>query len=140
MKTLGGIRLSGDIYSLPVMLEFVTHHARNSGLQKERISEVLRAIEEAISNILEEAYGNVYGEIDLTCSEDTTGRLIITITDFAPPSNVLNVTGAVAEQGGITGGVAGRFSTVLMGKLINNITYERIEDRNVLTFTVEEVA
>ena len=85
MKTLGKIRLSGDIFSLPIMLEFVSTHARGCGLCKERTSEVLRAVEEAVSNIIDESYQNAYGEIDLTCEEDSMARLIITIADSAPP-------------------------------------------------------
>jgi anti-sigma regulatory factor (Ser/Thr protein kinase) len=140
MKTLGKIRLSGDIFSLPIMLEFVSTHARGCGLCKERTSEVLRAVEEAISNIIDESYQNAYGEIDLTCEEDSMARLIITIADSAPPVDILKVTGAVPEPGGIAGGVAGRLSTALMGELVNHIAYERREDKNVLIFTIEEVA
>jgi len=140
MKTLGNIRLIGDIFSIPVMLEFVSVHARGCDLCRERTSEVLRAVEEAVSNILEESYGNDYGEIELICDEDNLGRLIVTIADSAPPFDVLQKTGAVPEPGGIAGGIAGKFSTVVMGKLINNIRYVRDEGRNLLVFTVEEVA
>ena len=140
MKTLGNIRVLGDIFSIQVMLEFVSTHARGCGLCRERTSEILGAVEEAILNILEESYGNDYGEIEVECDEDSLGRLIVTIADSAPPFNILQKTGAVPEPGGIAGAAAGKFSTVVMGKLINNIRYERTGNRNVLVFTVEEVA
>ncbi len=140
MKRLGDIRLTGDLLSLPIMLEFVSTQSRVCGLCRERTSEVLRAVEEAVSNIMDEAYENDFADIDVECSQDGMDRLIITIADSAPPHNILEMTGAVPEPGGIAGGASGRFSTVVMGKLINHIAYERRGDKNVLVFTVEEVA
>jgi anti-sigma regulatory factor (Ser/Thr protein kinase) len=140
MKNLGEIRLFGDIFSLPVVLEFVSTHAKGCGLCKERAGEVLRAVEEAVSNIIDEGYGNAYGEVEFACRQDSMGRLIITIADSAPPFDILEMTGAVVEPGGIAGGVSGRFSTAIMCEMINHIGYERRGDKNVLVFTIEEVA
>jgi anti-sigma regulatory factor (Ser/Thr protein kinase) len=138
MKDLDKIRLSADIYSLPVLFEFVSHHARGLGLGRQRTGEVLRAVEEAITNILDHVYEDGFGDVALTCKEDSSGRLVIAISDFGEPFNMLCAT----EPGpGCKGRAApaGSPSTEVMESMIDHIAYERREGSNVLIFTIEDV-
>jgi anti-sigma regulatory factor (Ser/Thr protein kinase) len=138
MKDLDEIKLSADIYSLPVVFEFVSHHARGLGLGRQRTGEVLRAVEEAITNILDHVYEDGFGDVALTCKEDSSGRLVIAIADFGEPFNVLCAT-EPGPAGKGTDAPRGRPSTEVMESVIDHIVYERREGSNVLIFTVEDV-
>ncbi len=136
MKTLREIRLSAELFSIPIIFEFVSCHAKACGLRETRTREALRAVEEAVTSIICYGYHNDYGDVRLLCEEDVPGRLIITIEDFAGPFDILSGEAPGAPDAG--SGEQRKASAAIMRKMADHITYERREGSNVLTFTIEE--
>jgi len=77
----------GRYESLAEIAEFVTIEATNAGLSHQETFELETAVDEAVSNIIEHAYGGEgIGEIKCHCCAEDDGITII-LEDYGQPFN-----------------------------------------------------
>jgi anti-sigma regulatory factor (Ser/Thr protein kinase) len=120
---------------IPELLEFVADVEKKQGFPRERIAEIGLALEEAFKNILGHSYKNRGGDIAITCKRDPWGKFMIVIVDSGDPSNIL--LGDVVFSGEEAPvNQQKRRSAKLIKKMVDNVEYKRVDQTNVLTFTV----
>jgi serine/threonine-protein kinase RsbW len=81
MGQMQRLTVTGRFEYLAQIAEFVTQAAREAGLTDDDVFHVEMAVDEACSNVIEHAYAEVVGEIELTCTSPEQGRLDVTIHD-----------------------------------------------------------
>ncbi len=135
---LGEIRRPANMDSLPDLVEFVGSIERQQNLSEKRIEEVGTALREAVANVVQHAYKGRDGEIAIACRLDYWGKLLIQVTDKGDPFNILI---ADVSFGGEEDPMDAKkkASARLIKRLVDNIEYKRVEQMNVLTFTVTNV-
>jgi len=75
------LTVPGRFEYLAQIAEFVTDAAREAGLSDDDVFHVEMAVDEACSNVIEHAYAEFVGDIELTCAVPEPGRLDIVIHD-----------------------------------------------------------
>jgi serine/threonine-protein kinase RsbW len=81
MEQAQRLTVPGRFEYLAQIAEFVTQAAREAGLTDDDVFHVEMAVDEACSNVIEHAYAEVVGEIELTCASPEQGRLDVVIHD-----------------------------------------------------------
>ncbi len=79
------LTVPGRFEHLAQIAEFVTRAARDAGLSDDDVFHVEMAVDEACSNVIEHAYADRSGDIELTCLSSERGRLEIIIHDRGRP-------------------------------------------------------
>ncbi|MBI5100613.1 MAG: ATP-binding protein [Nitrospirae bacterium] len=135
MVPLAEIRVPARIENLHALIETITGCARQQGFDQKRIGEIDLSAEEALVNVISYAYGGGEGEVSVVCGLDDGGDLNVEISDSGAPFDILardepDTTSALDER------QIGGLGIYLMKKLMDDVQYRRIEDRNVLTFRV----
>lgn len=113
----------------------VSNCAKEQGFGEKRISEIEIAAEEALVNIFHYAYKGEEGDVEVSCKAGDGGRFIIEIADAGMPFNPLAVpepdtTLDVAER------QIGGIGVFLIKKLIDDVTYKRDDNKNILALIV----
>ena len=124
----------GRFESLATIAEYVRSEAKAAGLSFKESFELETAVDEAVSNIIEHAYGGEgIGEIFCTCNQIEDGVQII-LEDYGQPfdpscvpSPDLNAQLKNRKNHGL-----GYF---LMCQLMDDIQFEFTENKNRLTLT-----
>jgi anti-sigma regulatory factor (Ser/Thr protein kinase) len=118
---------------LPVMLEFVNNCLAQSGLSDQECYDVQMGAEEWFNNIIEYAYQEQQGAIQVKCSLHTNNfRFKMVVTDSGEPFNPLlkkdpdiKVPYSSRPVGGL--------GIFLLKKMFTLIEYERVNEKNQLT-------
>ena len=132
---IGEISRPAQMTALPELLEFVAEVEGQEGFSDERIGEIEAALREAFTNIVENSEKDKGGDIAVTCKHDHWGKLMIVITDTAKPFNILLAD--IVFQGEKTPVNEGRRDSArIIKRMIDNIEQKRVDEQNVLTFTV----
>lgn len=102
---------------------------------EKRINEIEIATEEALVNIFHYAYQGQEGDAEVSCKTEHDGRFIIEIADAGMPFNPLAVpepdtTLDVAER------EIGGIGVFLIKKLIDEVTYKRDGNKNILELII----
>ena len=79
------LTVPGRFEYLAQIAELVTRVARDAGLTDDDVFNVEMAVDEACSNVIEHAYAQTAGEIELTCTIPEQGRLEVVIHDQGKP-------------------------------------------------------
>ena len=128
------LTVPGRFESLAQIADFVTQAAREAGLNDDDVFHVEMAVDEACSNIIEHAYDQTKGNIELTCGVPEPGNLKIVIRDHGrpfnpevvPPPNLGQTVDLEAMQ-------AGGLGLYFMRKLMDDVRFEfRPERGNTL--------
>jgi anti-sigma regulatory factor (Ser/Thr protein kinase) len=134
-SVIGEMSRPAQMAVLPEILEFVSTIERQEGFSDERIGEIEKALREALVNIVRSAERQKGGDIIVTCKHDPWGKLVIVIVDTAEPFNILLAD--IVFQGEETPVDEGRRDSArLIKRMIDNIEQKRVDETNVLTFTV----
>lgn len=125
--------LKNDLSAIPLMEEFVSRAGAAAGVSPERIDMLVLAVEEAVTNVINYAYGDREGDIVLTAGRQGDS-LVFEIKDQGEPFDPTQVSGpdvtlpaSEREPGGL-----GLF---LIRKIMDGVHYRREGDMNVLTLT-----
>jgi len=121
--------------SLQEATRFVLSHARAENLPGGRMTDIELGLEEALVNIFQYAYPEGGGEVEISCRIDEGRKFIIEISDAGIPFDVLSVAEpdlSLALEDRQIGGLG----VLLIRKLMDDVTYRRERNRNVLTLTV----
>ncbi len=135
MEILGEIKRPAAVESLMPLMDFVENQIGLMHFKEEQRKSICLAVEEALKNTL--YHGNFTGdtEITITFRLDNLGRFQIVISDHGTPFNML-LADVLPEEYGHDRGDRPSISTKVMKRVIKDIEYKRIENKNVLTFTV----
>ncbi len=118
-------------------IEFVTSNAIKCGLSQKRTTEIELATEEAVINIINYAYEDITGDIEITCKKDNESHFIIEIVDEGQYFDVLS-----KEEPDLTSDIderaIGGLGVFFMKQFIDEIKYRREGDKNRLTLVVQQ--
>jgi anti-sigma regulatory factor (Ser/Thr protein kinase) len=132
---IGELIRAARMSSVPEFVQFVSSVERQEGFSDERIAEVEAAVREALTAIIQRATEGRIGDITVTCKHDHWGKLMISIEDRGKAFNILLADVVFqGEKGPVD--EKGRASARLIKKMIDNIEQKRVDETNVLTFTV----
>lgn len=125
--------LKNDIREIPRLEEFVSQTGTQEGVPPEGIDMLILALEEAVTNVINYAYGDGEGEITLT-AERQGDALVFEIKDQGEafdPTQVGEPDVTLPAEERQLGGL-GLF---LIRKIMDEVHYRRIQDTNILTLT-----
>lgn len=113
--------------------DFVVEAAQQAGLDERAIYHCQMAVDEALTNVIEHGYGfrNEGNTIDLTC-QVMADRFVITIEDSSPAFNPLTHTAPDPTEP-LDSREPGGWGIYFIRKLMDEVRYERIGNRNRLT-------
>lgn len=115
------------------MLHFIKQHAQEAHFSDVELVKIELAVEEALVNIINYAYPQQRGEIEIECAICEKGGILITLTDrgisYNPLANnkVFNPS-AIHEHQGIGG-----YGIFFILKIMDEVKYNRNDDSNCLS-------
>ena len=127
------LELEANMQNLPLFLKEAIKFAKQIGLQKSSIMHIELVLEEIIVNIISYAYDKKQnGKIILEgcVIEDKILKLIV--KDFGVPFNLINAKDPDIELS-IEERDTGGLGIFLVKHLMNDIKYERQDNKNILT-------
>ncbi len=129
------LTVPGRFESLARISEFVTAAAHSAGLDADDVFHVEMAVDEACSNVIEHAYEDRRGEIELTCSTVEPGNLEIVILDHGRPFDPTSVPQPTfADPSKIDVMQEGGLGLYFMRKLMDDVHFEFVPSQgNKLT-------
>ncbi len=137
MKNLGSITLPARMASLMPSLSFVKTCTESTGFHAKRIGEIELCLEEILVNIINYAYPERPGEMDISCGLKEDGTLIINVADQGVPFDILSV-----ERPDITASVderhIGGLGIFFVKQLMDDVNYRRENDKNILTLAINK--
>ena len=139
------ITLPNDVQTVPQLAEFVDHVCEEAGFDMVTTMQMNLAIEEAVVNVMNYAYPGATGNVDIEADIQpgtaigsvpggfpARGILTFIISDggvpFDPTAKAEVDTTLSAEERNIGG-----LGIHLIRKIMDTISYERSNDRNILT-------
>ncbi len=135
MEILGEIKRPAVVESLMPLMDFVENQIGFMNFKDEHIKNICLAVEEALKNTLYHGKFSGDTEITITFRLDNLGRFQIVISDHGAPFNML-LADVLPEEYGDSKGDKPSISTKVIKRVIKDIEYKRIENKNVLTFTI----
>jgi anti-sigma regulatory factor (Ser/Thr protein kinase) len=126
----------GRFESLAQISDFVTQVARDAGFDEDDVFHIQMAVDEACSNVIEHAYGQDGGDIDLTCCIEDDGDLRVEIADHGAPFDPDQVPNPTLGPDSIDLDAikAGGLGLFFMRKLMDEVTFRFDPDAgNLLT-------
>ena len=118
------LTVPGRFEYLAQIAEFVTQAARDAGLTDDDVFHVEMAVDEACSNVIEHAYSDKAGEIELTCTIPDYGRLEIVIHDHGAPFDPEAVPEPkVGDGAGLDSVQEGGLGLYFMRKLMDEVRF-----------------
>ena len=120
--------MRNDIQQIPTLAEWI----ETIGLPQELNMPINLALEEAVSNVMLYAYPGKSGQVLVEC--DKSDKLVFTITDSGVPFDPTqqadpDITLSVEER------AIGGLGIHLVRQLMDDIRYERKDNKNILTLT-----
>ncbi len=119
-----------------MLIDMVSSCAKGRGLSEKRVNEIEIATEEALVNIFHYAYQEQEGDVEVSCKVERGRTFIIEIIDAGFAFNPLSVsepdtTLDVGER------QIGGIGVFLIKKLMDDVTYRRDGNKNVLELVVD---
>ncbi len=113
--------------------DFVVEAAEQAGLDERAVYHCQMAVDEALTNIIEHgfAYHDDGSEIEIACQAEPD-RFVVTIADTSPAFNPL-LHEAPDPSEPLDSREPGGWGIYFIRKLMDDVSYERANDRNLLT-------
>lgn len=135
MRPAFAVKLPAKLEFLEELIDVAANYARKMSFTDGRIGEIRVAVEEALVNVMKYAYGNSGGDVEITCGTEDGKSIIIEIIDGGIPFNPLSLKEPDTTLG-ISERKIGGLGILLIKKLINEVRYNRVNNKNRLTFIV----
>ena len=128
------LRLPAKLQHLEQLIDFVANCAREQGVAQNKIGEIQVAVEEALVNVINYAYKDGEGDVEVTCSLDNE-KFIIEIIDSGFPFDFLSLQDPdislnVSERN------IGGLGIYLIKRLMDHVAHKRGDGKNTLTLAV----
>lgn len=126
------LKIPAKIENLHAMMAFVRTFMETNSANNTAIMQTELAIEEALVNIINYAYPGDEGDMEVTCDWAADGKATFKILDSGAPFDSVkkkepDITRPVEEK------PIGGLGIFLLKKMMDDVKYERIDDKNVLT-------
>jgi anti-sigma regulatory factor (Ser/Thr protein kinase) len=128
------ITLPARLVNLEQMLEFINKGATDLGFDDKKKNQIRLASEETLVNIINYAYPDKTGDIEITYTSKEGKELEVQIADWGVSFNPLTTKepdiSAPLEKRKVGG-----LGIYMLRKIMDKVDYKRQENRNILTFT-----
>ena len=129
------IKLPATIENLEILVAFVSKCAGEQGFNGTRIKEIELATEEVLVNIVNYAYPERSGDVEVSCRrEDVTG-FVIEISDNGIPFDPLSLPEPDLSPDILDRKVGG-LGVFFIRKMMDEVLYRREEGSNIIRLTV----
>jgi serine/threonine-protein kinase RsbW len=123
--------IGGDLAGIPQVSAAIEGMMRECRFSDDEILDLQLGVEEAIANIILHGYRGVSGEVEIEIYV-TDEAAEVSISDKAPPFNPLSVP--VPDLGSeLSERNAGGLGIYLMRQVVDEVRYEYVNGKNVLT-------
>jgi len=129
------IKVPAQIDQLRGLVQFVVNYARMLGFSQEKIGEIELMSEEVLVNVINYAYPQKGGDVEVSCYPDAEDRLVIQISDHGVPFDPLSVPPPDLSHG-IEDRQTGGLGVFLVRQMADELKYARDGQRNIFTLTV----
>ncbi len=134
VNVLGELKVAASAESLEKFISFISRIANQQGFGEQRLSQMAETATEVFNNIVQYAFGATEGEIEIKCTLDRAGRIVVKTTDTGKPFNMLLAGDPLfAEEYREEGLTPPKVR--LVKKMTETIEYQRIDNKNYLIFT-----
>lgn len=126
------IRLAAKQENLEKFLDFISNAAEQNDFSPDAVMRITLSIEEVLVNILNYAYPECDGEVEICCRKENDKKLILEILDNGIPFDPLSLhkpdlTANLSER------KVGGLGVFFMRKMAEDVRYRREGDANILT-------
>ncbi len=124
---------SAKLENLEAMMEFIRKTAIDQGFDTKQLNHIELASEEVLVNIINYAYPDRTGDIEITLTPQENKGLEIQVVDWGLAFDPLSVPEpdiCVPPQERKIGGLG----VYLLRKIMDEVYYKREDNRNILTF------
>ncbi len=135
---LGKLKGPGRADTIEKLVAFVSGLTKEHGYGDERIVEVEKAFTEVLSNIVNYAFRDVSGDIEISCTLDRAGRMVFKIIDWGKPFNMLLASDPLFKEEFAEEGMP-QPSARLIKKLAETAEYQRLGNMNYFFITFSPV-
>jgi len=118
--------------NLESMLRFIRSGAEERGFGSKKMNQIQVASEEALVNVISYAYPDKDGSIEITYNIKEGERLVIEIVDWGAPFDPLSLPEPDIDAP-IEDRKIGGLGIYMMRNIMDEVSYEREGDRNILT-------
>ena len=126
------MKINATLENLREATGYISEYAEDIGFDQKFISELELAAEEIIINIIDYAYTDNKGEIEVDCNYDeATSEMIVTISDNGIQFNAATAKDPDMSKKTIAKRVGG-LGIFLAKKLTNKMVYEREQGKNIV--------
>lgn len=126
------VKAPADMANLEKLIDFALQAAQEQGLEGKAIGEIRLASEEALVNVINYAYPDREGMVEISCVPAKDGGITIEITDEGVPFDPLAVaepdTTLPVEERRIGG-----LGIFMIRKVMDRVAYRRENGCNILT-------
>ncbi len=133
MRYQNHLTLPNDVQEVPQLNAFVDEVCETAGLDMSTTMKINLAIEEAVVNVMNYAYHNGKGDVDIDAQINDEHLKFVIIdsgTPFDPTVKAEVDTTLSAEQRSIGG-----LGIHLIRQIMDTINYERVDNKNLLTLS-----
>jgi anti-sigma regulatory factor (Ser/Thr protein kinase) len=127
------ITLPAIMDNLYPALDFIKQHARDLGFDEKKIYWIQLASEEVLANIINYAYKDSKGNMEITCTVKEGKGLKVQVVDWGISFDPLQMSEpdirAPMENRKIGG-----LGVYLLRQTMDEVDYKRQDDKNILTF------
>lgn len=123
--------------SLPLVQEHIEDLAQRSGVDVNRLIQLSIALEEVVVNIINHAYGSTGGGEILVGFDDQGERVVVSLADTGLAFNPLEADEPDVEMSLLDRPIGG-LGILMVKKLMDQVSYERRNNENVLSLTLNK--
>jgi len=124
---------TAKLENLLAMMRLITEQAQAVGFEEKKINQIQLAAEEVLANVINYAYPDKSGEVEINLTPEPSKQLEIEISDSGIAFNPLDLPepdiSTPMEKRQIGG-----LGVYLLRKLMDEVRYKREGERNILTF------
>lgn len=135
MSNMAKTILPARLENLETMIGFIKDGAEKYGFDNKKINQIHLASEEALVNIINYAYPDKNGSIEITYDAKEGKGLVIEIIDWGIPFDPLSIPEPdIAAP--IEDRTIGGLGIFFINKLVDEVQYRRDGKSNILTLTI----
>lgn len=126
------LKIPAKLENLHTMMAFVRGFMESNNINNTAIMQTELAIEEALVNIINYAYPDKNGDMEVFCEWESDKKAVFKISDSGAPFDSVkkqepDITTPVEEKS------IGGLGIFLLKKMMDDVKYERVNAKNVLT-------
>lgn len=129
------MKLPATIEHLEALVEFVSKCAEGQGFNGRRIKEIELATEEVLVNIINYAYPERSGDVEVSCRREDATRFVIEISDNGIPFDPLSLPEPNFSTDILDRKVGG-LGVFFIRKMMDEVLYRREEGSNIIRLIV----